>query len=83
MQNYYGLYVDPILYYNSYFGVHPFPSDMYFNCFGNETSLSSCRSTSTLCRSDDVAGVYCKGDIITGIILSYYTFIYIILYDDL
>ena len=31
--------------------------------------LSNCplTSLSSPCRSDDVAGVYCKGDIITGI----------------
>jgi type III secretory pathway component EscV len=32
--------------------------------------LSNCQSASSsrLCGSDDVAGVYCKGDVITGII---------------
>ena len=61
-----------IQYQNSYFGVHPFQSTIYFNCFGNETSLASCQSsTSSLisrCGIDDVAGVHCKGDTITGIL---------------
>ena len=70
---------DAIRYLNSYFGVHPFPSTTYFNCFGNETSLSNCQSsTSTsLCGSEDAAGVYCKGDVITGIyIVNYYNFVW-------
>ena len=54
-------------YQNSYFGAHPFPSITYFSCFGNETSLSNCRSsTSSSCRSDNTAGVHCRGEIITG-----------------
>lgn len=63
-----------IQYSNSYFGAHPFPSTTYFNCFGNETSLSNCQSstsTSSQCGSEDAAGVHCKGDVITGIRLLY------------
>ena len=62
-------YTDAIPYQNSYFGTHLFPSGIYFNCFGNETSLSSCQSsTSSIssCGSDDAAGVHCRGDVITG-----------------
>ena len=65
------VHADAARYQNSYFGVHPFPSSVYFNCFGNESVLSSCQSPSTSCRSDDVAGVYCKGDIITGTIIAH------------
>ena len=57
-------------YSNSYFGDHLFPSGMYFNCFGNESSLSNCQtSTSTSCDFANTAGVYCTGEEITGIIL--------------
>ena len=70
--NYTVMYTDAIQYQNSYFGTHPFPSGNYFNCFGNETSLSSCQSSTSessisSCGSDDAAGVHCRGDIITGI----------------
>ena len=64
------MHADAVVYYNSYFGAHPFPLGMYFNCFGNETSLSSCQSASTSCLSDDVAGVHCKGAVITGAVRS-------------
>ena len=74
MHNYMMIYLMPgaIRYLNSYFGVHPFRSTIYFNCFGNETSLASCQSStsSSLCGTiRDTAGVHCKGDTITGIIL--------------
>ena len=46
---------------------HLFPLGSYFNCFGNETSLSSCQSlTSSSCDSNNAAGVHCRGDVITG-----------------
>ena len=61
---------DAIRYQNSYFGVHPFQSDIYFNCFGNESSLSSCQSsTYSSCGSEDAAGVYCKGELIIGTLI--------------
>ena len=61
-------YTDAARYQSSYFGAHPFPSSVYFNCFGNESLLSSCQSTSSSspCNSGYVAGVHCKGDVITG-----------------
>ena len=46
---------------------HPFPLGSYYNCFGNESSLSDCQSTSSSsCDSNDAARVYCGGDVITG-----------------
>ena len=51
-------------YHNSF---HPFPLGSYYNCFGNESSLSDCRSTSSSsCDRNDAARVYCRGDVITG-----------------
>ena len=59
---------DAINYRNSYFGDHKYQSDVYFNCFGNETSLANCQSsTSSSCGSTDAAGVHCRGEVITGI----------------
>ena len=59
------VHIGAIGYHN--LGVHPFPSTVYFNCFGNESSLSSCRSSSTSsCRSDNTAGVFCRGEVITS-----------------
>ena len=66
------MHVDAIQYQYSHFGAHLFPLGSYYNCFGNESSLSGCRSHSSPCRSDDVAGVHCKGDQITGILYSIY-----------
>lgn len=40
---------------------------MYFSCFGNESSLSACQSSMWPCRSSDVAGVQCRGEVVTGI----------------
>jgi hypothetical protein len=64
------VYTDTVQYRNSYFGIHPYPSSIYFNCFGNESMLSNCQSPSlsSSCGSDDIAGVHCKGDVITGIV---------------
>ena len=63
-------HVDAIQYQNSYFGAHLFPFGYYYNCFGNESSLYGCRSfSSSSCRNDDIAGVHCKGDIITGTLI--------------
>ena len=60
---------DAVPYQNSYFRDHKYQSGIYFNCFGNENSLASCRSfTSSSCDEDDAAGVHCRGEIITGII---------------
>ena len=61
-----------VQYQNSYFGAHPFPSTIYFNCFGNETSLAHCLSLTSSSQyvcgtSKDAAGVHCKGEVITGI----------------
>ena len=63
-------YIDAARYQSSYFGAHPFPSSIYFNCFGNESVISNCPSTSlsSPCNSGYVAGVHCKGDVITGIL---------------
>ena len=55
-----------IAYPNSYFGHHSLPSNTYFYCFGNESSLSSCQSSTTTCNFANTAGVYCKGDVISG-----------------
>ena len=57
---------DAVPYLNSYFGDHLFPSGTYFNCFGNESSLADCQTSTTSCNFDNVAGVYCTGDRITG-----------------
>ena len=59
-----------IAYSNSYFGHHSLPSNIYFNCFGNESSLSSCQSSTTTCNFANTAGVYCKGDVISGKLLT-------------
>ena len=53
-------------YSNSYFGDHPITYGMYFNCFGNETSLNSCQKSTTTCDFANVAGIYCTGDVVTG-----------------
>ena len=46
---------------------HPFLLGVYFNCFGNESSLADCRATGTLlCNSDNIAGVQCAGEIVAG-----------------
>lgn len=60
-------YAEVSTYSQSYFGDHPIPSGMYFNCFGNETSLSNCQKSTTTCDFANVAGIYCTGDLITGI----------------
>ena len=58
---------DAVPYQNSYFGDHKYQSGITFNCFGNESSLASCRSsTSSSCDKDNAAGVHCRGEIITG-----------------
>ena len=57
---------DAVHYLNSYFGDHLFPSGIYFNCFGNESSLAGCQTFTTSCNFANVAGVYCTGDVITG-----------------
>ena len=53
-------------YSNSYFGDHPITYGMYFNCFGNETSLNSCQKSTTPCDFANVAGIYCAGDVVAG-----------------
>ena len=54
-------------YHNSYFGNHPIPLGSYFNCYGNESSLSSCQNSTSSCNSvTDAVGVYCTGEVITG-----------------
>ena len=46
---------------------HPFPLGVYFNCFGNESSLKDCHATGTLlCNSENTAGVQCTGDEVAG-----------------
>ena len=69
------IHAGAVRYRSSYFGVHPFQSDIYFNCFGNESSLSSCQSsTYSSCGSEDAAGVHCRGELITG--TYYVSFLY-------
>lgn len=53
-------------YSNSYFGDHPVTYGMYFNCFGNETSLNRCQKSTTTCDFANVAGIYCIGDVVAG-----------------
>ena len=62
------MHAGAIAYQNSYFGDRPIHLSTYYNCFGNESSLSNCRTSSTSsCDSvRDAAGVNCKGDVITG-----------------
>ena len=62
----YYYYSEARTYSNSYFGDHPIPYGMYFNCFGNETSLNSCQKSATTCDFANVAGIHCTGDVITG-----------------
>ena len=57
---------DATAYSNSYFGDHLLPAGMYFRCYGNESSLSTCQSSTTTCDFANTAGVYCAGDVITG-----------------
>ena len=60
------LCAEVVVYSQSYFGDHPIPSGLYFDCFGNETSLNDCQKPTTTCDFANVAGVYCTGNIITG-----------------
>lgn len=60
------MHPDAVPYSNSYFGDHLYPSDMYFNCFGNESSLANCQTVTTSCGFESVAGVCCAGQVITG-----------------
>ena len=47
---------------------HPFPFGVYFNCFGNESSLADCHATGMLlCNSDYIAGVQRAGEMVAGI----------------
>ena len=55
---------DAVPYVNSYFGKHKYQSGQYFNCFGNESSLANCHSSTS--SSCDTAGIHCRGEIITG-----------------
>ena len=59
-------HIEAVAYYNSYFGDHPLTYGAYFNCFGNESSLSNCQTSSTSCNFANTAGVFCRGDVITG-----------------
>ena len=48
---------------------YPFPLGVYFNCVGNESSLTDCRAAGTLqCTFNNTARVQCAGEMITGII---------------
>ena len=48
---------------------HPFPLSVYFNCIGNESSLTDCQATGTLqCTFNNIARVQCAGDMVTGIV---------------
>ena len=46
---------------------HPFPLGVYFNCVGNESSLTDCRAAGTLlCTFNNTARVQCAGETVTG-----------------
>ena len=64
-------HAEAVVYHNSYFGDHllSMTYGVYFNCFGNESSLSHCRTSSTSCNFANTAGVFCKGDEITGMVM--------------
>ena len=59
-------HVEAVVYHNSYFGDHQLTYGVYFNCFGNESSLYYCQTSSTSCDFANAAGVFCRGDEITG-----------------
>jgi hypothetical protein len=66
---------------------HPFPLGVYFNCFGNESSLTDCRATGTLlCTFNNTARVRCAGEMVTGtqycrLSAPCKAFIYILIFD--
>ena len=46
---------------------YPFPLGVYFNCVGNESSLTDCRAAgSLLCTFNNNARVQCAGETVTG-----------------
>ena len=48
---------------------YPFPLGIYFNCIGNESSLTDCRTAGTLlCSFNNIARVRCAGETVTGTI---------------
>ena len=55
------------IYRDSYFGDYDLLVDLH--CIGNESSLATCHQQTShdSCRSLNTAGVYCTGDLITGI----------------
>ena len=54
-------------YLDSYIGDHSLQSGIQFSCLGDETSLADCQTSTTSCNSAKLAGVYCAGNVITGI----------------